>query len=55
MEEKLERMQLGEMEYNESRNKKKNVKEMRKMLFKKKKEKKNGIRKEKAANNKVEY
>lgn len=55
MEEKLERMQLGEMEYNESRNKKKNVKKMRKMLFKKEEEKKNGRRKEKAANNKVEY
>jgi len=55
MEEKLERMQLGEMKYNESRNKKKNVKKMRKMLFKKKEEKKNGRRKEKAANNKVEY
>lgn len=55
MEEKLERMQLGEVGYNESRNKKKNVKEMRKMLFKKKEENKNGRRKEKAANNKVEY
>lgn len=55
MEEKLERMQLGEMEYNESRNKKKNVKKMTKMIFKKEEEKKNGRRKEKAANNKVEY
>ena len=54
MEEKLERMQLGEREYNESRNKKKNVKELKKMLFSQ--EKKNlGIRKGKAANNKVEY
>ena len=53
MEAKLERMQLGEREYNESRNKKKNVKELKKMLFKR--EKKNGMRKEKAANNKVEY
>ena len=54
MEAKLERMQLGEPEFNESRNKKKNVKDLKKMLFFK--EKKNfGIRKEKAANNKVEY
>ena len=55
MEMKLERMQLGEPEFNESRNKKKNVKGLTKMLFKKKNEKKNGRRKEKAANNKVEY
>jgi len=53
MEAKLERMQLGEREYNESRNKKKTVKGLKKMLFKR--EKKNGMRKEKAANNKVEY
>ena len=54
MEARLERMQLGEPEFNESRNKKKNVKDLKKMLFFK--EKKNfGIRKEKAANNKVEY
>jgi hypothetical protein len=53
MEGKLERMQLGKQEYNESRNKKKNVKELTKMLFKR--EKKNGMRKGKAANNKVEY
>jgi len=53
MEGKLERMQLGKQEYNESRNKKKNVKGLTKMLFKK--EKKNGMRKENAANNKVEY
>ena len=54
MEAMLERMQLGEPEFNESRNKKKNVKGLKKMLFFK--EKKNfGIRKEKAANNKVEY
>ena len=53
MEGKLKRMQLGEREYNESRNKKKNVKGLKKMLFKR--EKKNGMRKEKAANNKVEY
>ena len=53
MEAKLERMQLGEREFNESRNKKKNVKELKKMLFKR--EKKNGMRKGKAANNKVEY
>ena len=54
MEAKLERMQLGEPEFNESRNKKKNVKELKKMLFFK--EKKNfGIRKEKAANSKVDY
>ena len=54
MEAKLERMQLGEPEFNESRNKKKNVKDLKKMLFFK--EKKNfGIRKEKAANSKVDY
>ena len=54
LEGKLERMQLGEREYNESRNKKKNVKDLKKMLFVKGK-KDYGIRKEKAANNKVEY
>jgi len=54
MEAKLERMQLGEREYNESRNKKKNVRGLKKMLFKKNK-KDFGIRKGKAANNKVEY
>ena len=53
MEAKLERMQLGGREYNESRNKKKNVKGLKKMLFKR--EKKTGMRKGKAANNKVEY
>lgn len=54
MEARLERMQLGEPEFNESRNKKKNVKDLKKMLFFK--EKKNfGIRKEKAANSKVDY
>ena len=54
MEAMLERMQLGEPEFNESRNKKKNVKELKKMLFGQ--EKKNyGIRKEKAANSKVDY
>jgi len=51
---KLEKMQLGEREYNESRNKKKNVKCLKKMLFADGK-KDSGIRKEKAANNKVEY
>jgi hypothetical protein len=54
MEAKLERMQLGEREFNESRNKKKNVKDLKKMLFAHGK-KDYGIRKEKAANNKVEY
>jgi hypothetical protein len=54
MEAKLERMQLGEPEFNESRNKKKNVKDLKKMLFKKGK-KDLGIRKEKAANSKVDY
>ncbi len=54
MEAKLERMQLGEPEFNESRNKKKNVKDLKKMLFVQGK-KDYGIRKEKAANNKVEY
>jgi hypothetical protein len=54
MEAKLERMQLGEPEFNESRNKKKNVKNLKKMLFAHGK-KDYGIRKEKAANNKVEY
>jgi hypothetical protein len=54
LEGKLERMQLGEREYNESRNKKKNVKGLKKLLFVKGK-KDYGIRKEKAANNKVEY
>jgi hypothetical protein len=54
MEAKLERMQLGEREYNESRNKKKNVRGLKKMLFKEDK-KDFGIRKGKAANNKVEY
>jgi hypothetical protein len=54
MEAKLERMQLGEREFNESRNKKKNVKFLKKMLFVQGK-KDYGIRKEKAANNKVEY
>ena len=54
MEAKLERMQLGEPEFNESRNKKKNVKDLKKMLFKQNK-KQSGMRKEKAANSKVEY
>ena len=54
MEAKLERMKLGEPEFNESRNKKKNVKDLKKMLFAHGK-KDYGIRKEKAANNKVEY
>jgi hypothetical protein len=54
MEAKLDRMQLGEREYNESRNKKKNVRGLKKMLFKEDK-KDFGIRKGKAANNKVEY
>jgi hypothetical protein len=54
MEAKLERMQLGEREYNESRNKKKNVKGLKKMLFAKGK-KNYRPRKEKAANNKVDY
>jgi hypothetical protein len=54
LEAKLERMQLGEREYNESRNKKKNVRGLKKMLFKEDK-KDFGIRKGKAANNKVEY
>jgi len=54
MEAKLDRMHLGEREYNESRNKKKNVRGLKKMLFKEDK-KDFGIRKGKAANNKVEY
>ena len=54
LEYKLEKMQLGEREYNESRNKKKNVKDLKKMLFNQDK-KDSGIRKGKAANNKVEY
>lgn len=54
MEAMLERMQLGEPEFNESRNKKKNVKGLKKMLFKQEK-KQFGMRKEKAANSKVEY
>jgi len=54
MEEKLERMNLGEPEFNESRNKKKNVKFLKKMLFNKFK-KDSGIRKGNAANNKVDY
>lgn len=54
MEAKFERMQLGEREFNESRNKKKNVKNLKKMLFAHGK-KDSGIRKERAANNKVEY
>jgi hypothetical protein len=54
MEAKLERMKLGEPEFNENRNKKKNVKDLKKMLFAHGK-KDYGIRKEKAANNKVEY
>ena len=54
MEAKLERMQLGEPEFNESRNKKKNVKGLKKMLFNKGK-KNSGIRKGKAANSKVDY
>ena len=55
MEAKLERMNLGDPEFNESRNKKKNVKELTKTLFKKNDQKKITTRKEKAANNKVEY
>jgi hypothetical protein len=54
MEAKLERMQLGEREYNESRNKKKDVKNLKKMLFNEKK-KQPKMRKGKAANSKVEY
>jgi len=54
MEAKLERMQLGEREFNESRNKKKNVKNLKKMLFNEKK-KQPKMRKGKAANSKVEY
>jgi FtsZ-binding cell division protein ZapB len=54
MEAKLERMNLGTPEFNESRNKKKNVKNLKKMLFNKGK-KDSGIRKGKAANNKVDY
>jgi predicted GNAT family acetyltransferase len=54
MEAKLERMHLGEQEFNESRNKKKNVKDLKKMLFRQNK-KQSGMRKEKAANSKVEY
>jgi hypothetical protein len=54
MEAKLERMQLGEREYNESRNKKKNVKNLKKMMFNEKK-KQPKMRKGKAANSKVEY
>ena len=54
MEAKLDRMQLGEREFNESRNKKKNVRGLKKMLFAKGK-KDYGPRKEKAANSKVDY
>ena len=54
MEAKLERMQLGEPEFNESRNKKKNVKELKKILFNKGKND-SGIRKGNAANSKVDY
>jgi hypothetical protein len=54
LEDRFERMHLGEREYNESRNKKKNVKGLKKMIFNQDK-KDFGIRKGKAANNKVEY
>ena len=54
MEAKLERMQLGEPEFNESRNKKKNVKNLKKILFNQGK-KDSGIRKGNAANSKVDY
>ena len=53
MESMLERMKLGNPEFNESRNKKKNVKHLKKMLFAEKKNSK--MRKHGAANNKVEY